>query len=193
MLTFRGADDDAANRLVFTAFRAIRDVLQRLRAEVVTHSTNPSTSRASHTRGGLVMLARFNDFDSSFSVFDTLFDRFNAYEDARAPQPWRRLSVHENENTLTVTLDVPGLNENDIGVAIHDGFLHIRGERKTESKEEAQLVRAAGLKFERSFKLATKVDIEAASAKVADGVLTITLPKAAEAKPYQIKVTGKAA
>jgi HSP20 family protein len=139
------------------------------------------------------MLARFNDFDSSLSVFDQLFDRLNAYDDDRSPQPWRRLSVQENESALTVTLDVPGLNENDIGVAIHDGFLHIRGERKTESAEEAKLVRAAGLKFEKSFKLATKVDVEAATAAVKDGVLTITLPKAAEAKPREIKVTGKAA
>lgn len=137
------------------------------------------------------MLARFNDFDSSFSVFDQLFDRLNAYDDA--PQPWRRLSVQESEAALTVTLDVPGLNENDIGVAIHDGYMHVRGERKTESAEEAQLVKTAGLKFEKSFRLATKVDIEAASAAVKDGVLTITLPKAAEAKPHQIKVTGKAA
>lgn len=140
------------------------------------------------------MLARFNDFDSSFSVFDSLFDRLNdAQDDARSPQPWRRLSVQENESSLTVTLDVPGLNENDIGVALHDGFLHVRGERKTESAEETKLVRAAGLKFEKSFKLVTKVDIEAASASVKDGVLTITLPKAAEAKPREIKVTGKAA
>ncbi|MEO7113478.1 MAG: Hsp20/alpha crystallin family protein [Polyangiaceae bacterium] len=143
------------------------------------------------------MLARFDDFDSSFSVFDQIFDRFAAYdyaEEASEPAgPWRRLSVQENESSLTVTLDVPGLNENDIGVAIHDGFLHVRGERKTESAEEAQLVRAAGLKFEKSFKLATKVDIETASAAVRDGVLTITLPKAAKAEPHAIKVTGKAA
>jgi HSP20 family protein len=139
------------------------------------------------------MLARFNDFDSSFSLLESLFDRLDAYDDARSQQPWRRLSVQENDSTLTVTLDVPGLNENDIGVAIHDGLLHIRGERKAESAEEAQLLRAAGLKFEKSFKLATKVDIEAATASVKDGVLTITLPKAAEAKPREIKVTGKAA
>jgi HSP20 family protein len=140
------------------------------------------------------MLARFNDFNSSFSVFDSLFDRLNvAQDDARSPQPWRRLSVQENDSSLTVTLDVPGLNENDIGVAIHDGFLHVRGERKTESAEEAQLVRAAGLKFEKSFKLVTKVDVESASASVKDGVLTITLPKAADSKPREIKVTGKAA
>jgi HSP20 family protein len=142
------------------------------------------------------MLARFNDFDSSFSVFDQIFDRFAAYDyakDAEPARPWRRLSVKENESSLTVTLDVPGLNENDIGVAIHDGLLHIRGERKTESAEEAKLVRAAGLKFEKSFSLPYKVDVETASAAVKDGVLTITLPKAAEAKPREIKVTGKAA
>ena len=143
------------------------------------------------------MLARFNDFDRTFSVFDQLLDRF-AYDYARAdepssPQPWRRLGVKENESSLEVTLDVPGLNENDIGVAIHDGLLHIRGERKTESAEEAKLVRAAGLKFEKSFSLPYKVDTEAATASVKDGVLTIRLPKAAEAKPKAVKVTGNLA
>ena len=141
------------------------------------------------------MLARFHDLDRSFSVFDSLLDRL-AFDYARAdeptlPQPWRRLSVKENESSLEVTLDVPGLNENDIGVAVHDGLLHIRGERKSESAEEAQLVRAAGLKFEKSFTLPFKVDTETATASVKDGVLTITLPKAAEAKPKALKVTGK--
>ena len=64
---------------------------------------------------------------------------------------------------------------------------------KPKAPKRRELVRAAGLKFEKSFKLATKVDIETATAAVRDGVLTITLPKAAEAKPREIKVTGKAA
>ena len=141
------------------------------------------------------MLARFNDFDSSFSVFDQLLDRF-AYDYARADeaksyQPWRRLSVQEKNDALEVTLDVPGLNENDIGVAIHDGVLHIRGERKAADATEAKLVRAAGLKFEKSFSLPFKVDTETATASVKDGVLTIALPKAAEAKPRTIPVNGK--
>jgi HSP20 family protein len=91
---------------------------------------------------------------------------------------WRRLCVRQTRSSLRFTLDVPGLDERDIGVVIHDGVLHIRGEPRCDSEAEAELVRASGLKVAKSFSLPCEVDLEAATAAVKDGVLTITLPKA---------------
>ena len=136
------------------------------------------------------MLARFNDFDSTLSVFDSLFDGFG-YRAAHA-QDWRRLHVEETKDALLVTLDVPGMNEKDLGVELHEGILTIRGEKKVESEEEAKLARAAGLKFEKSFSLPYEVDPETASAAVKDGVLTLTLPKIPAAKPKAIAVKSTA-
>jgi HSP20 family protein len=93
---------------------------------------------------------------------------------------WRQLSVRQTPTSLRLTLDVPGLDERDIGVAIRDGVLHIRGEKRCENETEAELVCAAALKFAKSLSLPYEVDLEAASASVRDDVLTITLPRAAE-------------
>lgn len=136
------------------------------------------------------MLARFNDFDSTLSVFDSLFEGFG-YRAAHA-NDWRRLHVEETKDALLVTLDVPGMNEKDLGVELHEGILTIRGEKKVESAEEAKLARAAGLKFEKSFSLPYEVDPETASAAVKDGVLTLTLPKIPAAKPKSIEVKSTA-
>jgi HSP20 family protein len=96
--------------------------------------------------------------------------------------PWRRLNVRQTPTSLKLTLDVPGLDAGDIGVAIRDGVLHIRGDKKCENEAEAELVRAAGLKFAKSLSLPYEVDLEEATASVKDDVLTITLPRAAQAK-----------
>ena len=131
------------------------------------------------------MLARYNHLDS---VFHSLFDDF-AFN-AAPVRDWRRLTVQETENALNVTLDVPGMNEKDLAVELHEDVLTIRGERKSEDKAEQKILRAAGLKFEKSFSLPYKVDSEAATAAVKDGVLTITLPKTPEAKPRAIAVSA---
>ncbi|MEO8797566.1 MAG: Hsp20/alpha crystallin family protein [Polyangiaceae bacterium] len=136
------------------------------------------------------MLARFQDLDTTFSVFDRLFD--NIGYAPPSPESWRRLSVTEKDDALHVSLDVPGLNEKDLSVAIHEGVLTIRGEKKTTSKDEEKVVRAAGLKFEKSFTLPYDVDTEGAHAAVKDGILSISLPKIPVAKPKEIAVTAKA-
>ncbi len=136
------------------------------------------------------MLARFHDLDTTFSVFDRLFDNIGYVPPP--PQAWRRLSVTEKEGVLHVSLDVPGLNEKDLSVAIHEGVLTIRGAKKVDSKDEEKVARAAGLTFERSFTLPYEVDTENAQAAVKDGVLAITLPKIPEPQPKQIAVTATA-
>jgi HSP20 family protein len=87
--------------------------------------------------------------------------------------------------------DVPGIKQDDLEVTLENHVLTIKGTRKFEGKENApsMLGRAYG-SFNRSYTLPDSVDGENLSAHLADGVLTIRIPKHAKAKPKKIPITG---
>jgi HSP20 family protein len=96
-----------------------------------------------------------------------------------------RLDVHESDTAYTVKAEIPGVNKEDIDVRIEGDTVSISAERKAEMevKEKGAPVRTErymGQLF-RSFTLGTAVDENAATAKYADGVLELTLPKRAGA------------
>ncbi len=96
-----------------------------------------------------------------------------------------RLDVSETENDFTIAADIPGMNEDDIEVAVSDDALTIRGERREESEDrETDYVRrerAYGF-FERRIPLPRGVETDDISARFKDGVLTVSLPKTDDAK-----------
>ncbi len=107
-------------------------------------------------------------------------------------QAWApALDVQENKEQFTVNLELPGLKREDISVKIENGTLVISGERKAETVSEGTEVhrreRYYG-KFSRALTLPTAVAADKVKAAYKDGVLTVTLPKAEEAKPKQIDV-----
>jgi HSP20 family protein len=110
-----------------------------------------------------------------------------------APQAWvPALDVQENKDQFTVNLDLPGFKREDINVQLEDGTLVISGERKAETVAEgAEVHRNERLygKFSRALTLPTAVSADKVKATYKDGVLTITLPKAEEAKPKHIDVS----
>lgn len=87
---------------------------------------------------------------------------------------------------------MPGLKREDIGVSLQDGALVISGERKAEKVEDGVEIhrqeRFYG-KFQRALTLPAPVAADKVKAQYKDGVLTVTLPKAEEAKPKQIDVS----
>ncbi len=97
----------------------------------------------------------------------------------------------------TPALDLYQNNDNviavkeDIEISLHDGVLTIAGERRTETQggEKAERSERYVGKFRRSITLPTRVDANKVSATYKDGILTVTLPKAEEAKPKQIQVS----
>ena len=106
------------------------------------------------------------------------------------------VDVHETENELVVTADIPGMNEKDLDVRVENNMLTISGERKTETnvKDDNYLrVERSYGSFSRSFSLPNTVNPEAIAAEYKNGVLTVKLPKRAEAKPRQVKVNVAAA
>jgi len=154
------------------------------------------------------MLSRLTDFDRTFDVLDELrrqMDRvWSDYDGswgiARSPTQtlsaavWPRFNVLDAGSNLVVTADVPGLGDKDLQVSFEDGVLTVAGERKGLAPEgyTAHRRERSDVRFSRSVALPLKVDAEKATASVKDGVLTITIAKAPEARPRQIAVRSQA-
>jgi len=102
------------------------------------------------------------------------------------------LDVREDADNFTIRAELPGLKRDDINVSLQDGALVISGERTVEKLEEGVTLhrqeRYYG-KFQRALKLPTPVAADKIKANYKDGVLTVTLPKAEEAKPKQIDIS----
>lgn len=104
------------------------------------------------------------------------------------------LDVHDEKDAFTVTLEAPGLKKEDFEISWHDGVLSIAGERKDEkgAGERTYFRRERFFgRFARSVSLPADVQSDKIAATYQDGVLTVTLPKAEEAKPKQIEVSVK--
>jgi HSP20 family protein len=137
-----------------------------------------------------------------FREFATLQDRMNrlfreSYNDAGRDESLTTSSfapavdVYEDEHKVALKIEVPGIEEKDIDVRVENNTLTVHGERKIEKEEKEENYRRVERQygsFTRTFTLPQTVDTENVSATYDKGVLKITLPKKAEAKPKQVKV-----
>ena len=101
------------------------------------------------------------------------------------------LDMYEDNDTIFVKAELPGMKKEDIDISLHDGSLSVSGERKSEEKfENAEVYRSERFtgRFQRTVTLPAPVAADKVKAHYQDGVLTITLPKTEEAKPKQIDV-----
>lgn len=101
------------------------------------------------------------------------------------------LNISEDSDNIYVSAEIPGITPADLNISVEGNTLIIKGEREacaTEQKVSYHRREIECGRFSRAVTLPTKVDVEKVDAKGADGILTITLPKAAEAKPRQITV-----
>jgi HSP20 family protein len=100
------------------------------------------------------------------------------------------LDLYQNSDNVVAVVELPGMRKEDIEISLHDGTLSIGGERKGEAGDGDNASRTERFtgKFRRSITLPTRVDASKVSAVYKDGILTVTLPKAEEAKPKQIQV-----
>jgi HSP20 family protein len=100
------------------------------------------------------------------------------------------LDLYQNADNIVAVVELPGMRREEIEISLHDGMLTISGEREREASNDAKAERTERYigKFRRSITLPTRVDANKVSASYRDGILTVTLPKAEEAKPKQIQV-----
>jgi HSP20 family protein len=101
------------------------------------------------------------------------------------------VDISENDNSFILHAELPGLKKEEIKVTLQDNVLTVKGKQRTETKEENKnyhLCERRYGKFLRSFRLPSPVDNKKIEASFKDGLLTLTLPKAEEAKPKEIEI-----
>jgi HSP20 family protein len=149
------------------------------------------------------MLTRFSDYSDwpSFGFAD--FGRA-AYPPAQLRRELDRLfgdferstnqgsavNFEDDGNAFVLRADVPGLTEADVQISVAGNTVTLKGERKLEAPEGHSVHRRERreVRFAKSFELPARVDAEKVTATLKHGVLTLTLPRAAEVQPRQISV-----
>jgi len=104
------------------------------------------------------------------------------------------VDIAEHDDEYLVKVELPGVNKEDVKITIESNVLTIRGEKKQEKetkKENYHRVERNYGSFQRSFTLPSTVKSDKIDASYKDGILSISLPKAEEAKPKQIEVKVK--
>ena len=155
--------------------------------------------------------------DKAPSVFggdvDRMFDEFTRgmmvspfYRRAMNWDPFRRMEkatgmitpdvdVTESDGEIVISAELPGMEEKDIDVEMSGNRLTIRGEKHEEHEEKEKDYHVSERRygsFKRTMTVPDGIDAEKVDAKVKNGVLTVTLPKKAEAKNKTRKVSIKA-
>jgi HSP20 family protein len=154
----------------------------------------------------MTTMTRFVPLRSTFNEMAALQDRFNSIfsEFARplttdAPAETGSamgsfvpaVDVYEDQQSLKLQLEVPGVKQEDLDIRIENQTLTIKGERKLEANAKQEnfhrIERRFG-SFIRTFTLPQTIDTEAVSASYDAGVLTVALGKKPEAQPKQVKI-----
>ncbi|MCB0343122.1 MAG: Hsp20/alpha crystallin family protein [Pseudobdellovibrionaceae bacterium] len=132
-----------------------------------------------------------NAFPTAWDDFDRMLEGFFVPTTRSEFKFNPAVDIEELPNQYLVTLDIPGLNREDIKVEVKDNTLSISGERKREEKEEkpgyTRYERSHGT-FERRFTLPETVSGKEVSAKYEDGVLKVTLPKSSESPSHFVDI-----
>jgi HSP20 family protein len=128
-----------------------------------------------------------NDLHKEFvSLFDELSEGFNRF---RASYP--KINLHEGDKDIVVQMALPGYSADSIDIEVVSNFLMVRAERTQPKlgKGERMLHQERSFgKVEESIKLPAKVKSPRVKAKLADGVLTITMPKMEAEKVQKIQI-----
>ena len=124
------------------------------------------------------------------NVYDALYGAVEGMAQRRAGV-YPLLNVSEDANNLYVAAELPGVSPEDLEISVQNDSLTLRGERKIPEAEGRvnyhRRERDSGV-FRRVVTLPVKIDHEKVKAAVKNGILEITLPKAAEAKPRPIAI-----
>jgi HSP20 family protein len=150
----------------------------------------------------MTTLTRFVPFRSPLADVAVLQNRLNSiFNDFARPDGEQEslgmgsfippVDVYEDEHKLVLTLEVPGIKQEDLDVRVENQTLTVKGERKFEQNQKEEnfhrIERRYG-SFTRTFTLPQTVDTGAVTANYEHGVLAISLAKKEAAKPKQVKV-----
>jgi HSP20 family protein len=134
------------------------------------------------------------ELDSLQSDVNRLFDSFFSSRpgDGIRRQRWvPAMDLVEEDDSLVLRADLPGMSEDDVNIEVKDGVLTVSGERKAEEKKQGEgyyrVERAFG-SFSRSLSIPEGIDPEQVSAQFDNGVLEVRIPKPAERKPHRVQI-----
>jgi HSP20 family protein len=98
--------------------------------------------------------------------------------------------IFETEDTLTVVLEMPGVDRDNVDVSVENGIVTVEGRINFNKYKGLQPVYSEYNigPYRRSFRISGRVDQDKIRAEMRDGVITLVLPKAEEAKPRRIEV-----
>jgi HSP20 family protein len=143
-------------------------------------------------------LPSFHPWSSSFDGLEDvrremsrMLDAWNERSSSGPAGVFPPIDVTETENAIIVRAEVPGIKASDLAVRVENQTLTLSGERKAPAEfEKASMHRREREwgQFRRSFNLPFRVDSAHVDARCTHGILTIELPKAAEARAKQITV-----
>ena len=139
------------------------------------------------------MLFRFDDFDRTFDLVNQLHRRLDHMVAGERGDGLGRVALHDTDDALHLSIDLPGVREDDLELTLQKEVLTLSGKREVSAPEghRTHLRERRPLSFTRSFSLPTPVDPELAKATLEHGVLHVQLGKAEAARPRQITVTAR--
>lgn len=147
------------------------------------------------------MWTRMNELERMLNSMDIFRTRMgSAFQEfdrlARPVQAWSttdnypRTNLNDSGDNLEITVEVPGVNKDDIQIKVQGNYLELSGTQKRDVPEGYKVHRTErkAASFSRSFTLPYEVEADKVTASMRDGILTMTLPKAEAAKPKQIAI-----
>jgi len=127
-------------------------------------------------------------------MFNSFF-RSETEDESLANIGWNpAVDIAEHDDAYVVKVELPGVSRDEVKIVSQENTLTIRGEKKQEKESKGsnyQRVERAYGAFQRSFSLPSTIKGDKIEATFKDGVLTVTLPKAEEAKGKEIEVKVK--
>lgn len=134
------------------------------------------------------MVAQTHPLFGVSRLFDRLFDaadKPSVYSRMREAQP--PVNVSEDADNLYVSLEIPGVSASDVEIVFSEGALTVKGERKAPEGRYFRQERPSG-HFQRVTTINRPIDPDGVKASYRLGILTVVLPKSAEAKPRTITI-----
>jgi len=133
---------------------------------------------------GLSRVADFDDwFRNPFTSLPALSRLFNNWT-GESGAGSLATDIHEDKDSYLARFEVPGVKKEDVKIELNDRLLTVSAEKKEKNGEEE-----SSSSYSRSISVPDSVKADSISAKLEDGILTVTLPKSEERKPRSIELS----
>lgn len=144
-------------------------------------------------------LIKYRGYDPlrEFDVINDFFDTLNVYSAGNKTGGMRfvpRTDIKETDKEYVIHMETPGLKKEKVKINVVENILSIEAENEEEKSEEAEQYISKEIRrssFKRSFTLPENVKDEQINAKMDNGILEVTIPKAEEKKPKELEIKIK--